>query len=127
MSDEIIIADATDKDLQAMLDVYNEAILNTTAVYQEETHSLSMRKRWFEEKQQAGLPVFAAYLNGQFTGFSSYGPFRNWPGYRFTVEHSVYVAAGFRGMGIGKKLVKAVIEHARQQKMHVIIAGIDAA
>jgi len=49
-----------------MLDVYNDAILNTTAVYQEETHSLSMRKRWFEEKQQAGLPVFAAYLNGEF-------------------------------------------------------------
>ena len=110
-----------------MLDIYNEAILNTTAVYQEETHSLSMRKRWFEDKQQAGLPVFAAYLNEQFVGFSSYGPFRNWPGYRFTVEHSVYVAAGFRGMGIGKKLVKSVIEHARQQGMHVIIAGIDAA
>ena len=110
-----------------MLDIYNEAILNTTAVYQEETHSLSMRRRWFEEKQQAGLPVFAAYLNGQFVGFSSYGPFRNWPGYRFTVEHSVYVAAGFRGRGIGKRLVRKVIEHAGQQGMHVIIAGIDAA
>ena len=110
-----------------MLDVYNEAILNTTAVYQEETHSLSMRKHWFEEKQRAGLPVFVAYLNEDFVGFSSYGPFRNWPGYRFTVEHSVYVAAGFRGLGIGKKLVKAVIEHARQKGMHVIIAGIDAA
>lgn len=116
-----------EQDLQPMLDVYNEAILNTTAVYQEETHSLSMRRRWFEEKQQAGLPVFAAYLNGEFAGFSSYGPFRNWPGYRFTVEHSVYVAAGLRGKGIGKKLVKKVIEHARQQGMHVIIAGIDAA
>ena len=110
-----------------MLDVYNEAILNTTAVYQEETHRLSMRKHWFEEKQRAGLPVFVAYLNEDFVGFSSYGPFRNWPGYRFTVEHSVYVAAGFRGLGIGKKLVKAVIEHARQKGMHVIIAGIDAA
>src|ERR1700682_1982119 len=127
MRDHLIISNATEQDLQAMLDVYNEAILNTTAVYQEETHTLAMRKRWFEEKQQAGLPVFAAYINGAFAGFSSYGPFRNWPGYRFTVEHSVYVAAGFRGKGIGKKLVMAVIEHARQQKMHVIIAGIDAA
>src|SRR5437899_1902399 len=120
MSDNLIIANATEQDLQSMLDVYNEAILNTTAVYQEETHSLSMRRQWFEEKQRAGLPVFAAYLNGEFAGFSSYGPFRNWPGYRFTVEHSVYVSAGLRGRGIGKKLVKAVIEHARQQGMHVI-------
>ncbi len=126
MTDITTITNATEQDLQAMLDVYNDAILNTTAVYQEETHSLPMRRRWFEEKQQAGLPVFAAFLNGGFAGFSSYGPFRNWPGYRFTVEHSVYVAAGFRGRGIGKKLVKAVIDHARQQGMHAIIAGVDA-
>jgi len=127
MSENVIISNATERDLQAMLDVYNEAILNTTAVYQEETHTLSMRRRWFEDKQYASLPVFVAYLNDEFAGFSSYGPFRNWPGYRFTVEHSVYVAAAFRGRGIGKKLVKAVIDHAKQQKKHVIIAGIDAA
>jgi len=110
-----------------MLDVYNDAILHTTAVYQEETHTLAMRKRWFEDKQQAGLPVFVAYLNNEFVGFSTYGPFRNWPGYRFSVEHSVYVAAAFRGRGIGKKLVKSVISHAKHKKMHAIIAGIDAA
>jgi L-amino acid N-acyltransferase YncA len=127
MTDQITILKATEKDLQPMLDVYNEAIIHTTAVYQEETHTLAMRRKWFEEKQQAGLPVFVAYSNGEFAGFSSYGPFRNWPGYRFTVEHSVYVAAGFRGRGIGKKLVKVLIEHARLQKIHVIIAGIDAA
>ena len=127
MTDHIIISNATERDLQPMLDVYNEAIINTMAVYQEETHTLAMRKKWFEEKQQAGLPVFVAYVNNEFAGFSTYGPFRNWPGYRYTVEHSVYVATGFRGRGIGKKLVKAVIDHARQKKMHVIIAGIDAA
>jgi L-amino acid N-acyltransferase YncA len=127
MTEHIIISNATERDLQPMLDVYNEAILNTTAVYQEETHTMPMRRKWFEEKQQAGLPVYVAHMNNEFAGFSSYGPFRNWPGYRYTVEHSVYVAAGFRGRGIGKKLVKALIEHARKQKIHVIIAGIDAA
>jgi phosphinothricin acetyltransferase len=127
VTDHIIISKASEIDLQPMLDVYNEAILNTTAVYQEETHTLAMRRKWYEEKQQAGLPVLVAHMNDEFAGFSSYGPFRNWPGYRYTVEHSVYVAAGFRGRGIGKKLVKALIEHARQQKIHVIIAGIDAA
>jgi len=127
MADSIIISRANEHDLQPMLDIYNEAILHTTAVYQEETHSLDMRRKWFEEKQQAGLPVFAAHIHNEFAGFSSYGPFRNWPGYRFTVEHSVYVDARFRGQGVGKKLVTALIEQARQQKMHAMIAGIDAA
>ena len=106
MTDHIIISNATENDLQPMLDVYNEAILNTTAVYQEETHTLDMRRKWFEEKRMAGLPVFTAYMNTEFAGFSSYGPFRNWPGYRYTVEHSVYVDSRFRARGIGKKLVK---------------------
>jgi phosphinothricin acetyltransferase len=127
MTDQIIISNATESDLQPILDVYNDAILHTTAVYQEEMHTLAMRRKWFEEKRQSGLPVFVAYINNEFAGFSSYGPFRNWPGYRHTVEHSVYVSAGFRGRGIGKGLVMALIEHARQQKLHVIIAGIDAA
>ena len=86
-----------------------------------------MRHTWFNEKKAAGLPIFVAEVNGDFAGFSTYGPFRNWPGYRFTIEHSVYVTAGLRGKGIGKQLVKAIIEHARGQKMHVIIAGIDGA
>jgi len=127
MTESIIISTATESDLQPMLNVYNEAILNTTAVYQEETHTLEMRRKWFEDKQKAGLPVFAAHIHDEFAGFSSYGPFRNWPGYRFTVEHSVYVDARFRGRGVGKKLVKALIEQARQQNIHAIIAGIDAA
>jgi L-amino acid N-acyltransferase len=127
MADHIIISNATERDLQPMLDVYNDAILHTTAVYQEETHTLAMRKKWFEEKHQAGLPVFVAYVNDEFAGFSSYGPFRNWPGYRYTIEHSVYVASRFRGRGIGKKLVESVIENAKQKKIHAIVAGVDAA
>ena len=127
MNNHIIIGNATERDLPGILEVYNEAILHTTAVYQEDTHTLAMRKTWFDEKQQSGIPVFVATIDQQFAGFSSYGPFRNWPGYRFTIEHSVYVKDGFRGMGIGRMLVRSVIEHARLEKMHAIIAGIDAA
>lgn len=127
MDDHLIITSATEENLPAILDIYNDAILHTTAVYQEQTHTLAMRKKWFEEKQQAGLPVFVAYSNDSLAGFSTYGPFRNWPGYRFTVEHSVYVATAFRGRGIGKKLVSALMDHAKKEGMHVMIAGVDAA
>ncbi len=127
MEDHFTITNASEEHLPAILDIYNEAILHTTAVYQEQTHTLSMRKKWFEEKQQAGLPVFVAIFQNKIAGFSTYGPFRNWPGYRFTVEHSVYVATNFQGRGIGKKLVSALIDYAKQQGMHSIVAGIDAA
>ena len=125
--DNIKIANATEKDLPGILEVYNDAILHTTAVYQEDTHTLSMRKLWFEEKQKAALPVFAAFINEEFAGFSTYGPFRNWPGYRYTIEHSVYVKKDFRGIGVGRKLIEKLIEYAKKEKMHAMIAGIDAA
>lgn len=120
------IRPATEADLGAILDLYNEAILNSTAVYQEKPHTLEMRQQWYADKQTAGFPVFVAEIYGIFAGFSTYGPFRNWPGYRFTVEHSVYVVSTFRRMNIGRRLVEALIEHARNAGMHIMIAGIDS-
>jgi L-amino acid N-acyltransferase YncA len=70
--------------------------------------------------------VFVALAGDMVIGFSTYGPFRNWPGYRFTVEHSVYVHVDHCGLGIGKQLLQTIIIHARQKGMHAIIAGIDA-
>ena len=126
MVDSLVIRPATENDLQGILDVYNHAILTTTSVYQEEPHNLAMRKAWFEEKQKLGYPIFVAEVNNNFAGFSTYGPFRNWPGYRFTVEHSVYVNTSYRRMGIGKKLVEAVVDYAKLRNMHALIAGIDS-
>ena len=60
-------------------------------------------------------------------GFSTFGDFRTWPGYRFTVEHSVHVRSDTRGRGVGKKLVKALFPRAAALGKHVMIAGVDAA
>ena len=127
MNENLTIRNAATGDLQDILAVYNDAILHTTAVYQEEPHTLEMRQAWFDDKQKTGLPVFVAEVDGRFAGFSTYGPFRIWPGYRFTIEHSVYVVGASQGKGIGRRLVQAVIDDARRKNMHVIIAGIDAA
>ena len=113
-------------DLPAILDIYNHAIINTTAVYQEDVHTLVMREEWFADKLLHGFPVFVAVQGSVVIGFCTYGPFRNWPGYRFTVEHSVYVHVDYRGAGIGKQLVQRVIIHAREKGMHTLIAGVDA-
>ncbi|MCW3116148.1 MAG: acetyltransferase [Chitinophagaceae bacterium] len=110
-----------------MLEIYNDIILNTTAVYDYEPHTFEMRRQWFQVKQEQGFPVFAAEENGNLVGFSTLGPFRReWTAYRFSVENSVYVKTDVRGMGIGKLLVAPLIGAARNLKMHTIVAGIEA-
>jgi L-amino acid N-acyltransferase YncA len=121
-----VIRRATENDLAAMLDIYNDIILHTTAVYDYNPHTMEMRKQWWDTKQQQGFPVFVAEENGQLLGFSSIGPFRAWAAYQYSVENSIYVAAPARGKGIGKLLMPPLIEAAKQMGLHTIIAGIDA-
>lgn len=122
----IIVRLATENDLPQILDIYNDIIQNTTAVYYYEPHTLKMRKQWFDERKQQGFPVFVAEENGIILGMSSIGPFRVPTAYRFSVENTVHVASHARGRGVGKLLMPPLIEAARQLKMHTIIAGIDA-
>jgi len=122
----ITIREATENDLPAMLEIYNDIIVNTTAVWHYEPHTLQMRKEWFEQRRQQNCPVFVAVENETILGFSTYGPFRPWPGYSKTVENSVYVAAESRGKGIARLLLPPLIEAAQQQGIHAIVAGIEA-
>lgn len=122
----INIREAAEQDLPEILVIYNDIIVNTTAVYDYQPHTLAMRKQWFDTKKEQGFPVFVAEENGRIVGFSSIGPFRNWAAYKYSVENSVYVAADQRGRGIGKLLIPPVIEAAKRLDMHTVIAGIDA-
>ena len=122
----IHIRKAVENDLPQLLSIYNDIILNTTAVYDYEPHTLEMRKQWFETKKQQSFPVFVAEEEGKILGFSSIGPFRAWAAYKYSVENSVYVAAEARGKGIGKLLLPPLIEAAKKLQSHTIIAGIDA-
>jgi L-amino acid N-acyltransferase YncA len=124
----ITIRQANEISLPQMLEIYNEVILNTTAVYDYEPHTLEMRKQWLEAKQQQGFPVFVAEEDedGVIVGFSSIGPFRAWAAYKYSVENSIYVKADCRGKGIGKLLLLPLIDAAKELDIHTIIASIDA-
>ena len=122
----ISLRHAEEKDLPAMLKIYNEIIVNTTAVWHDEPHTLEMRKTWFAQRKEQGFPVFVAVEEGELLGFSTIGPFRPWPGYRFTVENSVYVAADCRGKGVANVLMPPLITAAKELKLHAIVAGIEA-
>jgi L-amino acid N-acyltransferase YncA len=121
----IITRKAEDRDLPQLLEIYNDIILTTTAVYDYRPHTLEMRIKWFEAKKEQGFPVFVAEKRNVIVGFSSIGPFRNWAAYKYSVENSVYVAKDDRGKGIGKLLLAPLITEARQLQMHTIIASID--
>ncbi len=123
----MMIREAIEADLPQILDIYNDAILHTTAVYDYNPHTLEMRQQWFAAKMEQGFPVFVAVENDEVLGFSTIGPFRTWAGYRFTVENSVYVAEKARGRGISKLLMQPLIDAAKEKGLHVIVAGIDAA
>ena len=122
----IIVRHATQHDLPQILEIYNDIIKNTTAVYYYEPHTLEMRGQWFMEKEEKGFPVFVAEEDGVILGMSTIGPYRVPTAYQFSVENTVHVAADARGRGVGKLLMAPIIEAAREMKMHAIIAGIDA-
>ncbi len=122
----ITVRHATENDLPQILDIYNDIILHTTAVYYYEPHTLEMRKAWFEGRQREGFPVFVAEEEDVILGLSSIGPFRVPTAYQYSVENTVHVATAARGRGVGKLLMTPIIEAAGQMKMHTIIAGIDA-
>jgi L-amino acid N-acyltransferase YncA len=123
---EILIREAKEDDLPQMLEIYNDIILTTTAVYQYEPQTLDMRRTWFQSKQQQGFPIFVAEEGDQIKGFSTFGPFRAWAAYLYSVENSVYIAATERGKGIGKLLMPPLIDAAKKLGLHTIIAAIDA-
>jgi L-amino acid N-acyltransferase len=120
------IRPASEKDLPEILDIYNHSIMNTTSVYSYKPHTLEMRKKWFDERQAAGHPVLVAETEGKIAGFIAYGPFRAWPAYKYTVEHSVHVHSEYRRRGIAGSLLRKMIEIARQNDVHAIIGVIDA-
>ena len=111
----------------AIVAILNDAIATSTALYDYRPRELASMTAWFEAKRAGGFPVWGA-LNesAKLLGFASYGSFRAWPAYKYSVEHSVYVAEGERGQGVGKALLQRVIQSATEQQLHTLIGGIDA-
>lgn len=116
-----------ERHLEAIRAIFNEAIVNTTALYDYEPRSVERMQSWFETKRQGNFPILGAEdADGTLMGFATYGTFRPFPGYKFTVEHSVYVDTRFRGRGVGRFLLTRLIETARQQEYHNMVGVIDA-
>ncbi len=110
-----------------ILAIFNEAILTSTALYDYKPRTSEMMATWFENKTKGNFPVLGLVdETNQLLGFGSYGTFRAWPAYKYSIEHSIYVASSFRGRGLGKRLLQELIAVAQEQGFHVLIGGIDS-
>ena len=123
---DVAIDDANEGDLEGILAIFNDVIATSTSVFSEDPVALENRRAWFVDRRARGFPVLVARDEQGVAGFGSFGDFRAWPGYRFTVEHSVHVRADRRGHGIGTALIEALVERARSHGVHTMIAGVDA-
>ena len=121
------IRDAAEPDLPGLLQIYNEVIAASTAVFSEEPVTLEDRLQWWRARVAQGYPVLVAADSSGVAGFATFGDFRTWPGYRYTVEHSVHVRPDLRGRGIGTQLVQELLARAQASGKHVMVAGIDTA
>ena len=116
-----------DQHAPAILAIFNDAIANSTALYEYEPRTMDTMRAWFDTKAKGRFPVLGLEdEGGTLMGFASYGTFRAYPGFKYSVEHSVYVDSRFRGRGVGRRLLSEIIEAAKSQQYHMMIGGIDA-
>jgi L-amino acid N-acyltransferase len=113
-------------DLVQIMAIYNHAVTETTAIWNDTPVDLDNRERWYADRIGRGFPILVAVNGPQVLGFASYGDWRAFDGFRGTVENSVYVAPDMQGQGVGRLLLTALIDAARVQGKHVMIAGIEA-
>lgn len=122
----ISIRFATEGDLPAILAIYNDAVLNTLAIWNETVVDLENRRQWLLAREAGNFPVLVAERDGAVVGYASYGTFRAFEGFRHSSELSIYVDSQARGGGIGRLLLQALVAEAGKRKVHVLIAGIEA-
>lgn len=122
---KIILRPYQAEDTQAILDIINYNILNSTAIYDYNIRSYEQQRALLEDKIKKNFPVIVAEADGKIAGFGMYGEFRFREAYKYTVEHSVYVDNDFHGKGIGKLLLFELIQLAKKQNLHTMIAVID--
>ena len=112
---------------QQILDIFNDAILNSTALYDYKLRGMDTMINWFNDKKTHNFPVIGIVDDqNKLLGFGSYGTFRVRPAYKYTVETSIYIHKDHRGKGLGKIMLAEIIKNAKIQDFHCLVAAIDS-
>lgn len=121
------ILDATEADLPGILDIYNDAVRTSTAIWNDTLVDLDDRRAWWQGRVAQRYPVLVTRDDdGTVLAYASFGDWRAFEGYRLTVEHSIYVREDQRGRGIASQLLPVLVDRAREIGKHVMVAGIES-
>jgi phosphinothricin acetyltransferase len=120
------IRDAVEADFDRITAIYNDIVLHSTATYNDRPASIEARIAWWRSREQQGCPVLVAADGANILGFASFGDFRSWPGYRFTVETTIYIQSQSRGRGVGTVLLTELVSRAKNLGKHSMIAAVDS-
>jgi phosphinothricin acetyltransferase len=124
MSDNTVtIRPAQMGDAGAIAEIYNEAILTTTATFDTEPKTVEEREQWLRSHDERH-PVLVVTVDDPVVGWASLTAWSERPAYADTAETSFYVHSTYRGRGIGRKLKEAIIEEARRLGFHTLIARV---
>ena len=118
---------ARESDLPAVVDLFNTLLATTTIEWTDEPHTLDGRRAWLDAHRRAGHAVLVAEAGGEVVGVAAYGAFRDderWPGYRYTVEHTIHVRRDHWGTGVGRELMDALVAHAAAAGKRVMVAAV---
>ena len=132
----MFIREAVEEDFDEITAIYNEVVTTSTAIYNDKPTTREERIAWWRSRREQGYPMLVAVTSAEtahsaaggesVAGFGTFGDFRPWPGYRYTVEGTIHIHPSTRGKGVGTELLKALITRARELGKHVMIAGVDA-
>ena len=120
---ELKIRKAEIKDVPAITEIYNHAIIHTTSTFDTEIKTLENRLEWFRQHSPKHS-IIVAECEGDVAGWASLSKWSEKMAYDSSVENSLYVDEKYRGKGIGKKLLEAIIDEGRKNGFHTIIARI---
>ena len=115
---------ASTDHLEAITDIYNEAVLTTTATFDTEPISIDEQRIWFGEHDDEKFPIFIAEKSGKVIGWASLSRWSGRCAYSETAEISVYIKDGYRGKGIGTKLISKVLDEGMKAGIHTVLARI---
>ncbi|MDR3376918.1 MAG: GNAT family N-acetyltransferase [Ancalomicrobiaceae bacterium] len=122
----MLIRDLKAADLPAMAEIYNDAVVNTTSIWNDALVDVDNRRAFVGMRRELGFPVIVAEVDGEVAAYATFGDFRSFAGYRHTVEHSIYVDKRFRRRGIARALLNSLEAEARLRAKHVMLGGISA-
>jgi phosphinothricin acetyltransferase len=126
--EQVRIREATDGDAAAIAAITNALIDTTTIEWTDAHHTVESRLAMLRDRRAADQPVIVADAHGEVVGWASYGDFRDttkWPGYRFTVEHTVHVDEAWWGHGVGRMLVDDLVRRAAAAGVRTMVAAVD--